>query len=62
MEDLTEEVFNMHELCIFEIVLHPNTEIEPKLELGKPIHDQAPYLTDDEFQEYSKFSINTRKS
>jgi acetolactate synthase-1/2/3 large subunit len=60
--DLTEEVFNKHELCIFEIILHPHTEIEPKLELGKPIHDQAPYLADDEFQEYSKFSINTRKS
>lgn len=29
---------------IVEVALHPNTLIEPKLEMGRPLHDQFPYL------------------
>ena len=29
---------------VIDVYLHPNTLIEPKLEMGRPIHDQFPYL------------------
>jgi acetolactate synthase-1/2/3 large subunit len=31
--------------AVIDVYLHPNTLIEPKLEMGRPIHDQFPYLT-----------------
>ncbi len=33
---------------VVDVFLHPNTFIEPKLELGKSVHEQFPYLTDEE--------------
>ena len=37
------------------MTLHPNTLIEPKLELGRPINDQYPYVSDAEFEAANKF-------
>ncbi len=40
---------------IIDVTLHPNTMIEPKLELGRPINDQYPYVSDNEFEVANKF-------
>ena len=40
---------------IIDVTLHPNTMIEPKLELGRPINDQYPYVPDTEFNKANKF-------
>lgn len=34
---------------IIEIKIHPGVQIEPKLEMGRPIHDQSPLVSDVEF-------------
>lgn len=33
---------------VIDVYLHPNTLIEPKLEMGRAIHDQFPYLSSEE--------------
>ena len=35
--------------------------IEPKLEMGRSIEDQFPYLTDEEFNSAMKFGVNKRQ-
>jgi len=54
LDDITEDLMRPGARFI-EIVLDPGTLIEPKLEMGRPIHDQFPYLTDDEFQRGNQF-------
>ncbi len=34
---------------IIEIKIHPGVQIEPKLEKGRPINDQSPLVSDEEF-------------
>lgn len=34
---------------IIEIMIHPGTQIEPKLEKGRPINDQTPLISDQQF-------------
>lgn len=34
---------------IIEIKIHPGVQIEPKLEMGRPINDQSPLVGDEEF-------------
>jgi acetolactate synthase-1/2/3 large subunit len=34
---------------IIEIAIHPGTQIEPKLEKGRPINDQTPLISDQQF-------------
>lgn len=34
---------------IIEIMIHPGTQIEPKLEKGRPINDQSPLISDQQF-------------
>lgn len=40
---------------IIDLQLHPNTLIEPKLEMGRPINDQFPYLGAEEFERNNRF-------
>lgn len=55
IEDLEASIFSQKGPCVIEVALNPNTLIEPKLELGKPIHNQYPYLSEKEFKEGSLF-------
>jgi acetolactate synthase-1/2/3 large subunit len=34
---------------LIEIIIHPGTQIGPKLEMGRPINDQSPLVSDQEF-------------
>jgi acetolactate synthase-1/2/3 large subunit len=40
---------------IIEIKIHPGVQIEPKLEMGRPINDQSPLVTDEEFAAGNKY-------
>ncbi|QED23883.1 thiamine pyrophosphate-binding protein [Candidatus Deianiraea vastatrix] len=60
LEDVTKEIFDYQGPAVINVNLHQNTLIEPKLELGKPIHDQYPYISGDEFEKNSKYCKNTR--
>lgn len=40
---------------IIEIMIDPGCQIEPKLEMGRPINDQSPLVTDEAFAEGNPF-------
>jgi acetolactate synthase-1/2/3 large subunit len=61
LEDIKQEIFDYKKPAVIDVILHQNTLIEPKLEMGKPIHDQYPYLSDEEFNKNNQFIKNTRK-
>lgn len=39
----------------FDVQIPPNALIQPKLEMGRPIHDQFPYVSDEEFEMGNRF-------
>lgn len=55
LDDFDAELLRTPGGAIIEMMLHPNTLIEPKLELGRPINDQYPYVPDDEFHANNRF-------
>ena len=50
LDDLRAVYFDAIGPMIIEVELHPNTLIEPKLEMGKAIHEQFPYVSPEEFK------------
>lgn len=60
IEDLTGDLFSAKGPAVIDIFLHPDTMIEPKLEMGRSIEDQFPYLSDEEFNSAMKFGFNAR--
>ena len=54
LEELTPELFERGAILI-EVVLSDQTLIEPKLEMGRPINDQYPYLPQDEYERGNRF-------
>ncbi|WP_298380399.1 thiamine pyrophosphate-binding protein [Azospirillum sp.] len=54
-DDLTGDVLRSDRAVLVEVRLAPNTLIEPKLEMGRPINDQFPYMTDEEFAKANPF-------
>lgn len=61
LDDISQEIFDYQGPAVIDVILHQNTLIEPKLELGKPIHDQYPYLSEEEFNDNNQFIQSTRK-
>ena len=55
LEQITPALFNGKGPSLLEVVLSPDTLIEPKLEMGRPINDQFPYLPDDEYAAANRF-------
>src|SRR5262249_48641534 len=55
ISDLKPLFFRRPGPAVIEVILHPNTLIEPKLEFGRSIHDQFPYLTNEAFDEGMRF-------
>ena len=60
IEDLSGDLFSAKGPAVIDIFLHPDTMIEPKLEMGRSIEDQFPYLSDEEFNSAMKFGFNAR--
>lgn len=54
LSDINENIFNTNRSLI-EIELDERTLIEPKLEMGRPINDQFPYVTQSEFDDNNQF-------
>ena len=54
MEDLTPDLFKRGAIII-DVILSEQTLIEPKLEMGRPINDQYPYLSDAAYSEGNRF-------
>lgn len=55
LEQVVPEFFRQVGPMIIDVTLDPNTLIEPKLEMGHPIHDQFPYVSDEEFTAANRF-------
>lgn len=51
---ITPELFNRGAILI-DVVLSEETLIEPKLEMGRPINDQYPYLQKSEYERGNRF-------
>ena len=54
IEDLKPELFKRGAILI-DVILSDQTQIEPKLEMGRPINDQYPYLGSDEYARGNRF-------
>lgn len=53
--ELSEDLLQHNVTTVVDIIVDPNTLIEPKLEMGRPINDQFPYVSDDDFKENNSF-------
>lgn len=62
LNDLTREMLYADGAHIIDVTLHRDTPIEPKLEIGHLIHDQTPYLSDEEFKDANRFVSFDRKN
>lgn len=54
LQDISADLFRRGPIVI-DVILDPNTLIEPKLEMGRPINDQYPYLPDEEYRQGNRF-------
>lgn len=61
LEEITPDIFEAAGPMVVELVLDPNTLIEPKLELGCSIEDQFPYLSDEDYRSGTRFARLQRK-
>jgi acetolactate synthase-1/2/3 large subunit len=55
VEQIKPELFNGGGPILIDVVLSEHTLIEPKLEMGRPINDQYPYLPDAEYVQGNRF-------
>lgn len=55
LDQLRESVFERNEPYIIDVKLDEHTQILPKLEMGRPINDQFPYVSDEEFERGNAF-------
>ena len=55
LEQITATLFKRNGPSLVEVVLGPDTLIEPKLEMGRPINHQFPYLPDAEYTAANRF-------
>lgn len=55
LEDMTADLFRQKGGMLLDVQLDPNTLIEPKLEMGRPINDQFPYVDDAEYAAGNRF-------
>ena len=55
LQDLQEWMFMEAGPAIIDVKLDPNTLICPKAEMGHPINDQYPYVTDEAFDKANRF-------
>ena len=55
VNQLTKETFSKSSAVLIDLIIDTNTLIEPKLEMGRPIHDQFPYISDVDFKSANRF-------
>jgi acetolactate synthase-1/2/3 large subunit len=54
LDQITAEIFE-GDAIVIDVVLSEHTLIEPKLEMGRPINDQFPYLAEAEYTSGNRF-------
>ena len=57
---LTPELFGRRQAVVIDVILGEGTLIEPKLEMGRPINDQFPYVDDAAFEAANQFVTFSR--
>jgi acetolactate synthase-1/2/3 large subunit len=62
LDQITPELFRSGKPVIVDVMLSADTLIEPKLEMGRPINDQFPYLSEDEYAAGNRFVAYPRPS
>jgi len=55
LDQLRKPVFESNEPYIIDVKLNEHAQILPKLEMGRPINDQFPYVSDEEFERGNAF-------
>jgi thiamine pyrophosphate-dependent acetolactate synthase large subunit-like protein len=55
LEQITPDLFRGGGPIVIEVVLSEDTLIEPKLEMGRPINDQFPYLPSSEYSSGNRY-------
>ena len=55
LDDINESCFRQFRGTVLDVILGEGTQIEPKLEMGRPINDQYPYADDVEFSEGNRY-------
>ncbi len=55
LEQITPELLQKGGPIVIEVVLSEDTLIEPKLEMGRPINDQFPYLSSSEYSSGNRY-------
>ena len=55
VDQLTKDLFTDPGPVVIDIMLSEHTLIEPKLEMGRPINDQFPYISADEYASGNRF-------
>ena len=63
IEDINKNDLDSNDGIIFDVILHPNTLIEPKIDSGNPLHNMFPYmnLDDDAFELQFLRNLNENK-
>ena len=62
IEQLTSKLFAEQGSIVMDVIFDPNTITAPKLEMGHPLHDQFPYVSDLEFNWANRFNLLERPS
>lgn len=60
IEDLDAALLKTPGPLAMDVMVSPNALIQPKLEMGRPINDQFPYVSDEEFAKNNPFVSFTR--
>ena len=60
LDEIEKSLFNCGAIII-DVILSEDTLIEPKLEMGRPINDQYPYLGDEAYSAGNKFVSYPRR-
>jgi acetolactate synthase-1/2/3 large subunit len=55
VEQMTPDLFTTAGPVLIDVILSEHTLIEPKLEMGRPINDQYPYLPASEYASGNRF-------
>ena len=55
LDQINPDLFHRGRTIIVDVMLSADTLIEPKLEMGRPINDQFPYLPEEEYAAGNRF-------
>lgn len=54
-EQINKDMLNLKGGVVIDVILDQNTTVEPKVDMGRPINDQLPFMSEDELREGNEF-------